>query len=117
MKESLLYTKSMNFAIRYVNFYKYLKDEKNEYILSKQLLRSGTSIGANIRESRFAQSPADFESKLSIALKEAEETQYWIELLYHSKLISETEYKSIHTDAGEMVALLLSSLKTYKKQQ
>ena len=117
MKESLLYTKSMNFAIRCVNFYKYLKDEKNEYILSKQLLRSGTSIGANIRESRFAQSPADFESKLSIALKEAEETQYWIELLYHSKLISETEYKSIHVDAGEMVALLLSSLKTNKKQQ
>ncbi len=117
MKDNILYTKSMAFAIRCVNLYKLLITEKKELVLSKQLLRSGTSIGANIRESRFAQSPADFESKLSIALKEAEETQYWIELLYHSKLITETEYKSIHTDAGEMVALLLSSLKTYKKQQ
>lgn len=117
MKDNILYTKSMAFSIRCVNLYKHLITEKKELVLSKQLLRSGTSIGANIRESRNAQSPADFESKLSIALNEAEETQYWIELLYHSKLISETEYKSIHTDAGEMVALLLSSLKTYKKQQ
>ena len=78
MKDSLLYSKSMDFAIRCVKFYKYLKEDKNIYVLSKQLLRSGTSIGANIRESRFAQSPADFESKISIALKEAEETQYWI---------------------------------------
>lgn len=117
MKDNILYTKSMAFSIRCVNLYKHLITEKKEVVLSKQLLRSGTSIGANFRESRFAQSPADFESKHSIALKEAEETQYWIELLYHSKLISETEYKSIHTDAGEMVALLLSSLKTYKKQQ
>lgn len=117
MKDSLLYSKSMDFAIRCVNFYKYLKEEKNIYVLSKQLLRSGTSIGANIRESRFAQSPADFESKLSIALKEAEETQYWIELLYRSELISEKEYTSIFQDSSEMVALLLSSLKTYKNQQ
>ena len=117
MKDSLLYSKSMAFAIRCVNFYKYLKEEKNIYVLSKQLLRSGTSIGANIRESRFAQSPADFASKLSIALKEAEETQYWIELLYRSELISEKEYTSIFQDSSEMVALLLSSLKTYKNQQ
>ena len=117
MKDSLLYSKSMAFAIRCVNFYKYLKEEKNIYVLSKQLLRSGTSIGANIRESRFAQSPADFESKLSIALKEAEETQYWIELLYRSELISEKEYNSLFQDSSEMVALLLSSLKTYKNQQ
>ncbi len=117
MKDSLLYSKSMDFAIRCVKFYKYLKEDKNIYVLSKQLLRSGTSIGANIRESRFAQSPADFESKLSIALKEAEETQYWIELLYRSELISEKEYTSIFQDSSEMVALLLSSLKTYKNQQ
>ena len=117
MKDSLLYSKSMDFAIRCVKFYKYLKEDKNIYVLSKQLLRSGTSIGANIRESRFAQSPADFESKLSIALKEAEETQYWIELLYRSELISEKEYNSIFQDSSEMVALLLSSLKTYKNQQ
>ena len=117
MKDSLLYSKSMDFAIRCVKFYKYLKEDKNIYVLSKQLLRSGTSIGANIRESRFAQSPADFASKLSIALTEAEETQYWIELLYRSELISEKEYNSIFQDSSEMVALLLSSLKTYKNQQ
>ena len=117
MKDSLLYSKSMDFAIRCVKFYKYLKEDKNIYVLSKQLLRSGTSIGANIRESRFAQSPADFESKISIALKEAEETQYWIELLYRSELISEKEYTSIFQDSSEMVALLLSTLKTYKNQQ
>ena len=107
MKDSLLYSKSMDFAIRCVKFYKYLKEDKKIQVLSKQLLRSGTSIGANIRESRFAQSSADFESKLSIALKEAEETQYWIELLYRSEF----------QDSSEMVALLLSSLKTYKNQQ
>ena len=117
MKDSLLYSKSMDFAIRCVKFYKYLKEDKKIQVLSKQLLRSGTSIGANIRESRFAQSSADFESKLSIALKEAEETQYWIELLYRSELIFEKEYNSIFQDSSEMVALLLSSLKTYKNQQ
>ena len=114
MKDSILYSKSMAFAVRCVKFYKYLTDEKKEYVLSKQLLRSGTSIGANIMESRFAQSEADFISKLSIALKEAEETQYWIELLYNSEIITENEYQSIYSDSGEMIALLLSSLKTYK---
>ena len=117
MKESLLYEKSMTFAIRCVNFYKYLKEKKGVHILSKQLLRSGTSIGANIRESRFAQSPADFESKLHIALKEAEETQYWIELLFRSEIITEKEYQSIYNDSSEMIALLLSSLKTYRNNQ
>ena len=114
MRESLLYSKSMAFAVRCVKFYKYLTDEKKEYVLSKQMMRSGTSIGANIRESRFAQSEADFVSKITIALKEAEETQYWIELLYNSDIISDNEYQSIYNDSGEMVALLLSSLKTYK---
>ena len=109
-----MYSKSMAFAVRCVKFYNYLTDEKSEYVLSKQMLRSGTSIGANIRESRFAQSEADFISKLSVALKEAEETQYWIELLYNSDIISDNEYQSIYNDSGEMVALLLSSLKTYK---
>lgn len=114
MRESLLYSKSMAFAVRCVKFYKYLTDEKKEYVLSKQMMRSGTSIGANIRESRFAQSEADFVSKITIALKEAEETQYWIELLYNSDIISDNEYQSIYNDSGEMIALLLSSLKTYK---
>ena len=114
MKESLLFSKSMTFAVRCMKFYKYLTDEKKEYVLSKQMLRSGTSIGANIRESRFAQSEADFVSKLSIALKEAEETQYWIELLFNSDIISESEFNSMNSDSGEIIALLLSSLKTYK---
>ena len=117
MKESILYEKSMAFAIRCVKFYKYLKEEKGVYVLSKQLLRSGTSIGANIRESRFAQSPADFENKLQIALKEAEETQYWIELLHHTELINDHEYESIYNDSGEMIALLLTTLKTYRNNQ
>ncbi|MBR4773109.1 MAG: four helix bundle protein [Bacteroidales bacterium] len=117
MKESLLYSKSMAFAVRCVKFYKYLTDEKREYIISKQLMRSGTSIGANIREGRFAQSESDFINKLSIALKEAEETQYWIELLFNANIISDDEFKSIHDDSGEMIALLLSTIKTYKSNK
>ena len=117
MKESLLYSKSMAFAVRCVKFYKYLTDEKKEYIISKQLMRSGTSIGANIREGRFAQSESDFINKLSIALKEAEETQYWIELLFNANIISDDEFKSIHDDSGEMIALLLSTIKTYKSNK
>jgi four helix bundle protein len=104
----------MAFAVRCVKFYKYLIEEKKEYVISKQLLRSGTSIGANIREGRFAQSEADFINKLSIALKEAEETQYWIELLKNSDIITENEFNSIYIDSGEIVALLLSSVKTFK---
>ena len=77
-KNSLICEKSLNFAVRIVKFYKYLCEEKKEYVLSKQILRSGTSIGANIRESRNAQSNADFINKLNIALKEADETQYWL---------------------------------------
>ena len=107
----------MSFAIRCVKFYKYLKEEKDIFIISKQMLRSGTSIGANIRENRFAQSPADFENKLLIALKEAEETQYWIELLFKSGLITEHEFQSIYNDSSEMIALLLSSVKTYKNNK
>lgn len=114
MRESLLYSKSMAFAVRCVKFYKYLIEEKKEYVISKQLLRSGTSIGANIREGRFAQSEADFINKLSIALKEAEETQYWIELLKNSDIITENEFNSIYIDSGEIVVLLLSSVKTFK---
>ncbi len=113
MKESFIYSKSLAFGVRSINFYQFLKD-KGIYVISKQLLRSGTSIGANVRESRFAQSSADFISKLSIALKEAEETQYWLELLFLSKLITEKEYKSMYDDADELIALLISSLKTYK---
>lgn len=113
MKESLLYTKSLDFAVRCVNFYMHYKG-KGIYVLVKQMLRSGTSIGANIRESRFAQSPADFISKLTISLKEAEETQYWLEVMYRSKLIVEKEYLSLNKDVEEIIALLVASIKTYK---
>ncbi len=96
--------------------YRYLTNEKKEYVLSKQMLRSGTSIGANISESRNAQSDADFVSKLSIALKEADETAYWFELMKMTEYISEEEYDSINNDLKELIAILVTTLKTKKNQ-
>ena len=96
--------------------YRYLTNEKKEYVLSKQMLRSGTSIGANISEIRNAQSDADFVSKLSIALKEADETAYWLELMKMTEYISEEEYVSINNDLGELIAMLIATLKTKKNQ-
>ncbi len=112
--DNLLYNKSYSFAIRVVNAYKFLTKEKNEYVLSKQLLRSGTAIGALIREAKFAQSTADFINKLSISLKEANETQYWIELLHDTGYIDDTTFKSIYNEASELTALLVSIVKTTK---
>ncbi len=114
MKDNILYTKSMAFAIRCVNLYKHLTTEKKEFVLSKQLLRSGTSVGANIRESRNAQSPADFINKLSIALKEADETQYWFELLHHTDFITDEEFTSINADVDELISILTSVIKKAK---
>ena len=114
MKDNILYTKSMAFAIRCVNLYKHLTTEKKEFVLSKQLLRSGTSVGANIRESRNAQSPADFINKLSIALKEADETQYWFELLHHTDFITDEEFTSINADVDELISILTSVIKKTK---
>jgi four helix bundle protein len=114
MKESVLQEKSLAFAVRVVRFYRYLCDEKREYVLSKQILRSGTGIGANVRESRNAQSPADFITKLTIALKEADETQYWLELLNLSDYITPEEFQSLNNDLTELVAMLTSSIKTIK---
>ena len=111
---SLLLTKSENFAGRIIKMYQYLTDQKKELIISKQILRSGTSIGANITESRNAQSTADFTHKLSIALKEADETVYWLKNLYKGGYLNEKEYESINHDADELVRLLVSSLKTLK---
>ncbi len=96
--------------------YRYLTNEKKEHVLSKQMLRSGTSIGANITESRNAQSDADFISKLSIALKEADETAYWFELMKMTEYISEEEYVSVNNDLGELIAMLVTTLKTKKNQ-
>jgi four helix bundle protein len=110
------HTKSKLFAIRIIRFYKYLTEEKKEFIISKQLMRSGTSIGANIRESYFAQSQADFIHKLNIALKEADETAYWLELLVESSMIEEHMFNSLYTDVKEIIALLVASIKTAKEK-
>ncbi len=112
---SILTSKSMDFAIRIVNLFKFLAQNQKEYILSKQLLPSGTSIGANIREATQAQSKPDFISKLSIALKEAVETSYWIELMAHTDYITHAQAISINTDCTELIKLLTASINTAKK--
>jgi four helix bundle protein len=94
--------------------YKFLTEEKREYILSKQVLRSGTAIGALVRESEQAESKKDFIHKMAIALKEANETEYWLELLYKTDYLKDTEFLSIHNDAVELLKLLISIIKTSK---
>lgn len=116
MKKNVLDEKCMLFAVRIVKFYQFLCTEKKEYVLSKQILRSGTSIGANVRESRNAQSKADFVNKLNIALKEADETQYWLELLKMSDIITEDYFDTLNQDLSEIIALLVSSIKTAKSK-
>lgn len=111
---SLLHTKSYDFALRIVHAVQYLKGEKQEHVLSKQLLRSGTAIGALIRESEFAQSHADFINKLNIALKEANETDYWLNLLKDTGYIDVYAFQSMENDCGELMALLIASIKTAK---
>ena len=114
MKDSILFTKSKAFALRIVRLYKYLREHK-ESVIAKQMLRAGTSIGANIAESRYAQSKADFASKLQIALKEASETQYWRELLRDADLVeSEPAFDSICDDCTDLLRLLTASVKTAK---
>ncbi len=114
MKENLIRTKTFAFALRVVSLYKLLSDVRREFIISKQLLRSGTSIGAMVRESEQAESSADFIHKLAISLKEAHETDYWIELLFHSHYLSPPEYNSIKPDLTEILKLLTSIIKTTK---
>ena len=114
MKDSILKTKSKAFAIRIVRLCQFLQKEKHEYVLSKQVLRSGTSIGANVHEAFFGQSKKDFISKLQIALKEASETQYWLEILTETDYLSQEESKSITADCIELAKLLHSSVKTAK---
>ena len=105
---------SKAFALRIIRLYNYLKEEKQVYVLSKQVLRSGTSIGANIRESVNAQSRMDFINKLNIALKEANETEYWLELLYESDYLDEMQFESIYNDCGKIAATLTKIIKTTK---
>ncbi len=112
-KENVIKQKSFTFAIEIVTLYKALAERK-EFVLSKQLLRSGTSIGANIRESEHAQSKADFIHKLSIALKEANETEYWLDLLYETRYVSESEFQSIKPKVIEILKILVSIINTSK---
>ena len=114
MKENLLKDLTFKFAIRIVELSRSLQELKKEWILSKELLRSGTSVGALVREAEFAQSRADFISKLSIALKEANETQYWIELLKESNLLEVESFESLNSDLKLIIGLLVKSIKTTK---
>ena len=112
---NLVKDKSFVFAIRVARLYKLLCKDRQEYVLSKQVLRSGTAIGALIRESEHAQSTADFINKLSIALKEANETEYWLMLLYEAEYLTKVEYDSIIKDCRELLRLLISIIKKTKE--
>lgn len=114
MKENILKQKSFHFAVRIVKLYQYLKKEQNEYILSQQLIRSGTCIGAIVREAEHAESIRDFIHKLSIGLKEANESKYWLDLLVATSLITESMYNSLNEDCEELLKLLTASVKTSK---
>jgi four helix bundle protein len=117
MANNVVKDKSFQFALRIVKLYRYLKEEKKEYVLSKQILRSGTAIGALVKEAQHAESKADFIHKLSIALKEANETDYWIELLFQSGYIEEKSYQSIHNDIEELLSLLVAIIKKSKQNK
>ena len=116
MKESVLKEKSFRFAIRIVNLYKYLCEEKKEYVMSKQLLKCGTSVGAMTREAEHSESKADFIHKMAIAQKEINETIYWLELLNATEYISNKEFDSINSDAVELIKMITSSIKTAKSK-
>ncbi len=116
MKENIIEKKSFNFAIRIVNLYKYLINEKNERVLSKQLLKSGTSIGANVSEAQRGQTLPDFASKMNIALKEANETFYWIKLLCKTDYITKDQFDSIIKDINEIISILTSICKTTREK-
>ena len=114
MRNNVIHDKSYAFALRIVKAYKYLSENKREYVLSKQVLRSGTAIGALVKESEHAQSKADFINKLSIALKEANETAYWLTLLKDGDFIDENSFFSIKTDCDEIIKILVAIIKTSK---
>lgn len=114
--DNAIMDKSFAFAVRIVRLCRYLKDKRREFTLSKQVLRSGTSIGANVREGKYAQSRADFAGKLSIALKEAAETGYWIELLHATDYLDECAFQSLIHDCHELIRLLTSIIKSTKNR-
>ena len=113
--QSIVGEKSLAFAKRIAKCYRHLKDKKKESVMSKQLLRSGTSIGANVREGLYAQSRKDFISKLNIALKEAGETDYWLEVIHSAEYFTDDEYQSLKDDNDELLRLLTAIIKTTKE--
>ena len=114
MGRNIVKDKSFDFAVRIVNLSKYLTEQKREYVLSKQILRSGTAIGALIRESEQAESKADFIHKLAIALKEANETNYWLDLLHKTEYLEDKHHESLKTDITELIKLLITIIKSSK---
>ena len=111
-KANILYEKAYAFALRIIKAYKFLSNDKKEFVLSKQLLRCGTSIGANVAEANGAISDADFSAKMSIAYKESLETKYWLSLLHDSEYISDKIFKSIHADADELAKMLFTTIRS-----
>ena len=116
-RENTIVDKSKGFAVRIVKLYQYLCAEKHEFVLSKQLLRSGTSIGANVKEAIRGQSKADFISKMSIALKEASETEYWLELLHETDFLDKKQFESIYADNQELLKILTSIVKASNERR
>jgi len=116
MEKSVLKNKSYEFAIRIVKLSKFLQNEQKEYILSKQILRSGTAIGALLREAEFAQGTADFIHKMHISLKEANETEYWLCILKDTEYLEIRLFESLHSEVKELIAMLVSSIKTLKSK-
>ena len=116
MASSVMKEKSFLLATRIIKLYKYLVEEKKEYVLAKQVLRSGTSVGANVREAQNAQSVKDFIHKLAIAQKECDETLYWLELLENAEFLSTEEFESIHKQCNEVMKIITSALMTSKKK-
>ena len=108
MSDNVIYTLSKKFALRIVKLYNYLYEQKKECVMSKQLYRCGTSIGANLSESIYAQSEADYISKLKIALKEASETKYWLELLFEAELLKKNEFDSLNNDINTIIGTLVN---------
>ena len=116
MAESIMLDKSKDFAVEILNLCKNIKEIKKENLLTNQLMRSATSIGANIHESKYAQSKADFVSKMKIALKECYESEYWLELLYRTSYIDYDQYKSILNECGQIRRMLISSINTVNEK-
>lgn len=115
MGKSIIQQKSRDFAIRIIKCYRYLTEQQHEMVMSKQLLRCGTSIGANSRESKNAQSRMDFLNKLNIALKEADETEYWLDLLHETQYLDDKQYTSLNDDCIELIKMLTAAIKKLKE--